>query len=254
MTIQKKLIEVAAKLGKISKDAENPHERWSYVSIDEYYAKVASAAINAGVSWHVEEESFEFVESVETICKARYTFTVYNNEDDQTIFMGPLTVVHPYEGAQTTGKMVSYAEQIFMRQLLKVVTGEPDADATAPSKDIKGKADREKMAALASARKAITEPVPFTPAVKTKKDKEPSKQEEITLDDAIPVEIVTGKTEEQYVAELLDKMEACQKRADLMKMWDAESAAIKGLSEEGFAYVREEFRKSEKRLTDGNKA
>jgi hypothetical protein len=233
MTIQKKLIEVAQALGKITKDSENPFEKWGYVSIDEYYDKVASAILLSGLSWYVEEKEFEFIWAAEAIVKASYLFTIYDG-DKEPMMIGPLTVIHPYEGAQTTGKMVSYAEKIFMRQLLKVVTGEPDADATAPTK---GKAPVQAVATKATAKKP-----------------EPRKVITDDLDDDLPLQILTDKPEDQYVQELVEKMEACKKREDLMKLWEVELPLIKGLTQEGYDYVRQEFRSNEGRLTNGSKS
>ena len=93
-----------------------------------------------------------------------YLFRLYDIDDavfdlNGTPLVGmaaaEMSILHPLQGAQTTGSAASYAEKIFLRTLFKIVTGEPDADYFARPKpkraplrdpfadDDKGKAEPE---------------------------------------------------------------------------------------------------------------
>ena len=141
-----KLGEVIAKIIKevpdLSKGHTNPHGKFNYVSIDEYYKEVASIAAANGLTWRVREASCEDVGRAktrtgeQTLFKFTYEFDVIlTTGGGEYIISGNFTsfsVIHPYQGPQTSGSAASYADKLFMRTTFKVVTGEPDADAVDP--------------------------------------------------------------------------------------------------------------------------
>lgn len=136
-TLLQQIIKVARDIEPLVKGEEHD-EGWKFVSIDEYYATAAKALLKAGVSWVIREERVALVDPHLDGLGWTYVFDVFNEEiyiRDFTKF----TVPHDLEGPQTAGKVVSYAEKIFMRQLLKLVTGEADADTSATKKGVRRK-------------------------------------------------------------------------------------------------------------------
>lgn len=127
----------------LKKGERNQHGGYNYVSIDDYYEKVAKIAATNGVTWKAREVSSEVITVGEKAdrngnvipvlaLKTKYEF------DLMTGFVGDgfhsnffsCTILHPLQGAQTAGSSLSYADKLFMRTVFKVVTGEGDADAS----------------------------------------------------------------------------------------------------------------------------
>jgi hypothetical protein len=123
------------KLPSLKKDNRNSHGGYNFVSIDDYYATVAKAAAEEGITWTIREESVGEIMSVgaKGSLVIRFTFAadvyfdgmIYNNFWKGSLF-------HPYTGAQTSGSAMSYADKMFQRTTFKVQTGEGDADSAAP--------------------------------------------------------------------------------------------------------------------------
>lgn len=120
-----KIIAVAAAMEPLAKRDRNPDIGYSFVSIDDYYEKAASKLLEAGVSWICREKGFT---DTGGLLWWQFHFDVFDAEGNVWKRAGRVTVPHEFEGPQTAGKVVSYAEKVFLRQLLKLVTGEPDAD------------------------------------------------------------------------------------------------------------------------------
>lgn len=137
--LQAKIIAVAAAMEPLVKRDTNPDGGWKFVSIDDYYEKAASKLLAAGVSWVAVEESFQ---DLDNLPRWRFRFDVFDAEGNWWEGAGRVTVPHEFEGPQTAGKVVSYAEKVFLRQLLKLVTGEPDADVSSAKRRDKGSASR----------------------------------------------------------------------------------------------------------------
>lgn len=135
--------DVGAKIPTLAKTTRNGDAGFNYVSIDGYYEKVAPILREAGLIWVIDEEGFELIPNVygEHWCRFEYMMTLFHTiglDTDDGIetpsFSLRLSLIHPFQGAQTTGSAMSYAEKIFLRTLFKIVTGEPDADAFARGK------------------------------------------------------------------------------------------------------------------------
>lgn len=124
------LLKAAEKMPILAKDDANPSEGWNFVSIDAYYEHGASVLRSEGVSWVVTEIGFEPINHGNAaLFGFRFRFDLYS-ADGYWPNVSQLTVLHEMEGPQTTGKVVSYAEKVFLRSLLKMVTGEADADSS----------------------------------------------------------------------------------------------------------------------------
>lgn len=124
------VVEAAKDLEPMIKDDRNQTDNYSFVSIDEYYKFAAKALLKKGLTWTVSTIHIQRHDDVWTWF-LRFTLRdkAGNAED-----VADIPVTHAYEGPQTTGKVFSYGEKIFMRTLLKAVTGEPDADSSASKK------------------------------------------------------------------------------------------------------------------------
>jgi len=148
-SILARVIKVAREIEPLIKN-ESHNEGWNFVSIDTYYEKAAKALLKEGVSWVISEETATSLDGFDVI-GWRYTFSLFDEAGNAIKDFARFTVPHDLEGPQTAGKVVSYAEKVFMRQLLKLVTGEPDADTSATQKGvrrnkIKGKSGAERPA------------------------------------------------------------------------------------------------------------
>ena len=146
------------------KDERNPHANFAYVSIDKFYATIPAKMREAGLWWTVREveASMQYVMQgdKQPTCKFVYEFDLLFRPEirsdrgvpDPNQNMGgvvpaidKITIFIQRQGAQTSGAARSYAEKLFMRHLLKIVTGEkddqhmqteqhmPDADASNPN-------------------------------------------------------------------------------------------------------------------------
>lgn len=120
-----KLVTISRECPSLKKDERNDHGKFNFVSIDEYYESVASVALKHGVFWL---STVTKVEPDGDILWFHYEYTIFDGGNGK---LGPVVVVvpHPWQKAQTAGSAQSYADKVFMRQVFKVVTGEPDADA-----------------------------------------------------------------------------------------------------------------------------
>jgi hypothetical protein len=137
--IKKAVIEAATAAIKLTKTDENQNDGYRFVPIDAFYEKIAPELLKRGVFWTVTEESVtEYSDSVGW--RLRFDlFYVAEEVEEEWAGVCRCTIFHPIDGPQATGKVFSYGEKVFMRSLLKLVTGEPDADVTS-SKSIKPRA------------------------------------------------------------------------------------------------------------------
>lgn len=130
------LLKTASEIPNLEKDNENKFGKYSYVSIDDYYSKVASIANKNGLGWVCKEREYSFRKEENAVIFT-YDFDLYSAAGDYIENFTTFTVVHPIQGAQSSGSAASYAEKMFMRTVFKVRTGELDADATDPN-ELKG--------------------------------------------------------------------------------------------------------------------
>lgn len=130
--LAKSMLALAQLIEPLKKESRNDDAKFNFVSIDEYYAKVAHFAMSKGIYWTLSELDSE--------PQGEYVYTTYNielydtehNLSDENFCV--LSVAHPFQGAQTSGSSLSYAEKAFMRTAFKIVTGEPDGDHFAKPK------------------------------------------------------------------------------------------------------------------------
>ena len=126
------LVSTTLSIPSLKKDNLNKHGGYRFVGIDDYYASVSKVAANNGIAWTIREESVGEIVSVgpKGSLVIRFTFAadvyfggmIYND-----FWKG--SVIHPYQGAQTSGSALSYADKMFQRTTFKVQTGEGDADS-----------------------------------------------------------------------------------------------------------------------------
>lgn len=133
ISLMKKVVGIARSLPSLAKGDNNG--TYNYVRIDDYYEKVAKVALGAGLSWIPSETNifFSTAPNGDLVQVQSYDFTVFDIESGESSPPIRISVSHPFQDAQTTGSSLSYAEKALMRVLFKVVTGEPDADARAPT-------------------------------------------------------------------------------------------------------------------------
>lgn len=124
---------VRKEVGRLGKAARNADAGFSFVSIDDYYDQVASAALEHGIWWVTRETQcvpagFESDGGY----MISYAVDLYDCPPDDEGIDFPdfwrVTIPHPEQGAQTAGAAASYAEKLFMRILFKIPSGEPDSD------------------------------------------------------------------------------------------------------------------------------
>lgn len=128
------VIELAKLIPDLKKTTYNRNANFNYVSIDDYYATVATILHENGVTWTIDEVGFELIRANgEDWVRFTYELNFYKAGDgwQDTVLKQTFSVIHPFQGAQTTGSAMSYAEKSVLRTVFKIVTGEPDADAFA---------------------------------------------------------------------------------------------------------------------------
>lgn len=130
--LAKSIVALALEIEPLKKESRNGDAGFNFVSIDEYYAKVARLAMQRGIYWTLSElHSEPHGEYVNTLYNIEL-YDVEHNLADESFCT--LSVQHPFQGAQTSGSSLSYAEKAFMRTAFKIVTGEPDGDHFAKPK------------------------------------------------------------------------------------------------------------------------
>ena len=129
-TLTDALVSTTLSIPSLKKADYNKHGNYAFVSIDKFYEAVGAIAAKNGIAWTVREESVGEIQYVgpKQNPVVRFTFAadvyfggmIYND-----FWKG--SIIHPYQGAQTAGSALSYADKIFMRTTFKVQTGEGDA-------------------------------------------------------------------------------------------------------------------------------
>lgn len=123
------LMKISQEIPNLEKDNKNAYGKYSYVSIDDYYSKVAKIAHANGINWVIKEN---VVQLLGNAIQFSYGFDVYSSDGEMIENFTAFSVIHPIQGAQSSGSAASYAEKLFMRTVFKCRTGEPDADDTDP--------------------------------------------------------------------------------------------------------------------------
>lgn len=133
--VAKAIIATKVAIGTITKDANNPFHKYKYVPIDAYYEHVASKAAENSLTWRTNLVDLQvFSEGVDDRGRPtsilRFHFAVDLFHADGVVVHGwqNIIILHPVQGAQTTGSALSYAEKLFMRTTFSVTTAEDDTD------------------------------------------------------------------------------------------------------------------------------
>lgn len=137
--IYRRIIDVSRQIGSLDKSERNPHAKYNYVPIDDFYKEVARKAVECGLSWAVREVDCVVAGSTQTrngsqpVFRYSYEFDMFDEDGNEVAAFSKLSILHPLQGPQTSGSAMSYAEKLMMRSTFKVVTGEKDADAVDPA-------------------------------------------------------------------------------------------------------------------------
>lgn len=128
--IAKAILAAIDEMPSLRKGDRNQYGNYAYVSIDDYLAEVPKCAAKHGLFWQSRELNYEIVGEKGAHIAFTYAFDLGYKDGTLLPEYGRLTVIHPVQGAQTSGSALAYAEKLFQRFLFKIVTGEQDADAT----------------------------------------------------------------------------------------------------------------------------
>jgi hypothetical protein len=138
--IAKAVIDVKAKIRRIGKDADNKHGGYKYTSVDQFFEEVGHIMAEAGLFVILDEidahaETREATDSygkskVSNWLSCEYDVFLFHANGAQ---YGPIKrrIQVIASGPQAYGSAASYVEKYFLRSLLKIPTGEQDADADA---------------------------------------------------------------------------------------------------------------------------
>jgi len=108
----------------------NKYGGYAYVSIDDYLDAIPKIAAKHGLFWITREAGDPAIG--EKTAAYRYAMDLFFKDGSCLPEYCKITVIHPIQGAQTSGSAMAYAEKMMTRFAFKVVTGEQDADATNP--------------------------------------------------------------------------------------------------------------------------
>lgn len=138
--IAKAVIDVKAKIKRIGKDSDNKHGGYKYTSVDQFFEEVGHIMADAGLFVILDEVDAhaETREATDNYGKAKisnwlsceYDVFLFHTSGAQ---YGPIKrrIQVIASGPQAYGSAASYVEKYFLRSLLKIPTGEQDADADA---------------------------------------------------------------------------------------------------------------------------
>jgi hypothetical protein len=141
--IAKAIVAVTSEIKSLAKGEKNQHGGYNYVPIDNYYAEVGKVAAKHGLTWVLKVVGFEHLPNLGKSGAVNFTYAVdlLHSDGDEKKDFTSLNILHPIQGAQSSGSAMSYADKVFMRQLFKIETGEMDADATNPN-EVSGKPEK----------------------------------------------------------------------------------------------------------------
>ncbi len=126
------IIAVKKRIRQLGADENNPHGGYKYVSVDKFYASVGPLMAEAGLALLINEVETDVKEgsSGKPWLFARYELRFMH---ESGAVAPPLmrSIAMPISGPQAFGAAQSYIEKQFIRQVMKIPTGEKDADETA---------------------------------------------------------------------------------------------------------------------------
>jgi hypothetical protein len=139
-TIAAAIVKTMREIPRLAKTERNAFAKYDYASVDDFYRHVVPVALANGLFWNVRE--VERVAGPSNITFT-YAFDLMHESGAAIPSYSTMTILHPIQGAQTAGSAASYADKVFCRTTFKVVTGEPDADATDPRPELKMVAQKQ---------------------------------------------------------------------------------------------------------------
>lgn len=260
-----KILEVQAKAPVLRKSSSNDEAGFRYASIDEYYEKIVPVAREAGLLWIVTERMPPAIESYngEDYARFFYNFEVMTSgaEPEETYPIN-LSILHPLQGAQTSGSAMSYADKLLMRTLFKVATGEPDADAFARSKKRKPSVPEEPAPVTKrSSASTVSAPSDTFLVNKAPPSSTPSPwgEEEATEkvpDDAPPPPLLPPQRAARRASELIAELRKCKTRLDC-KVWrknnDADLSELEEVWPEEYTRIEKAWDEVTEPLRGSNK-
>jgi hypothetical protein len=136
--IAKAILTVMAKIKPLTKDSKNTFQKYSYVSVDQFYDLVGRLMAEADLFVMAFEKTMIVAKQSSTddrgVTKesvwlsAVYDMYLYHASGAE---FGPIerSIKVPASGAQSYASALSFVEKYFLRGLFKIPTGDPDADA-----------------------------------------------------------------------------------------------------------------------------
>ncbi len=130
--IAKAVVAACKRVRTLGKDERNEFAKFNYVSVDKFYEVVGPIMADVGLFVMVDEEDLKIEakggDSKSAWLSAEYLLTLYHESGAS---FGPIRrkMMVQASGPQAFGTGMSYVEKYFIRSLLKVPTGEQDADA-----------------------------------------------------------------------------------------------------------------------------
>jgi len=136
--IAKAMGEIQKNIPQLVYDARNEFAGYDYVSIDGYYAQLRPLLSEHGIQIVPTEERSGISADGKTL---KVTFAFYVLHESGEIWNFPIrhSVFVPYQGAQSAGSAMSYADKFVMRTLFKIPTGDQEPEAKIIAK-VNGKA------------------------------------------------------------------------------------------------------------------
>lgn len=228
------VIKTTRDVGMLIKSQYNPHGKYPFVGIDTFYQHVAAKAAEHGLSWRAREIDFAVVDAGKSMMvKATYAFDVFHESGVDVPDYSRITMIHPIQGAQTVGSIVSYCDKVWMRQAFKLATGEKgsDADETDPR-------DLDEVRSLPPSRPANDPP---------RRDAKPDVKDVVARrEDGKPVfKEPSDSDQAKLMEEIFTKfVDVCETFDELKGFWNSNAApleALKKLDAEAYARVKDAF-------------
>lgn len=223
--------------GKLIKNEHNKHGGYAFVGVDTYYERVASKAAENGLSWVARETAFSVIEvsgknGLVPLVQATYEFDVFHESGASAPQFSRITLIHPVQGPQTVGSLVSYLDKVFQRQTFKLATGEKgDADEADPR-------SLEDIRSLPASKPANDPP---------RRDAKPDVKDVVARrEDGKPVfKEPSDSDQAKLMEEIFTKfVDVCETFDELKGFWNSNAApleALKKLDVDAYVRVKDAF-------------
>ena len=125
------IAKTAGEIQPLAKNQFNPHAKYAYVGIDDFYREVAPIARANGLIWFASETAPPDILDGDKHPILVFHFGVVLIHVSGLQIVMKISVPHGWQGAQTAGSASSYAVKTVLRAVFAVQTGEADADSAA---------------------------------------------------------------------------------------------------------------------------